>query len=71
MVSWRSSFSTLSRELVIIPGWGFKPDFRELLPVCQAEAMIEEVVGKIDPRLPEAIQALKRIMRLKGDECRV
>jgi len=35
--------------------------------VSQAEATIEGVVGKIDPSLPEAIQALKRIMRLKGN----
>lgn len=33
----------------------------------QAEETIEGVVGKIDPRLPEAIQALKRVMRLKGN----
>ena len=35
--------------------------------VSPAEATIEGVVGKIDPRLPEAIQALKRVMRLKGN----
>ena len=31
------------------------------------EAVIEDVVGKIDPKLPDAIQAMKRIMRLKGN----
>jgi integron integrase len=31
----------------------------------EVEATIEDVVGKIDPRLPEAIQALKRTLRLK------
>ena len=35
--------------------------------VSQAEAVIENVVGKIDPKLPDAIQAMKRTMRLKGN----
>lgn len=29
--------------------------------------MIEDVVGKIDPKLPDAIQAMKRTMRLRGN----
>jgi FKBP-type peptidyl-prolyl cis-trans isomerase (trigger factor) len=33
--------------------------------VSQSEAVIDDVVGKIDPRLPEAIQAMKRTMRLQ------
>ncbi len=33
--------------------------------VSQSEAVIEDVVRKINPRLPEAIQAMKRTMRLQ------